>query len=328
MESSAISATALTCNFSTRQRRSSAPPRRAIACHRDVKRRTGDPFCARGNRTIPAKTLLSQNAPEPPLSSDSRICICGRRHFLEASGAALLPIVPVNANASSSSDPMVVINKFRPQRPRWYEEFYALEMAQSMGSFEKEVAGYMTELFSHLKGEDLKVLELGIGTGPNLKYYAGGSGLTVVGLDPNEQMAKYATAASIEAGLPSSRFNFIRGVAEALPLTDGSMDAVVGTLVLCSVSNVAMSLKEVKRVLKPGGLYLFLEHVAASDGTALRFFQSILDPLQQAVSDGCHLTRETGKEISKTGFSELNINSAMLSKFSLICPIVYGVACK
>ncbi|XP_068638804.1 uncharacterized protein [Aristolochia californica] len=316
-----LASTACSCSFSPKH--SSVPLRRAVVDLRSV-----DPPCERGDGANPQKCDLEQTAPESFRSSYSRLCMCGRRHFLGTSGAALLPISPVYANASSYSDPLVAMNKVRPPRPQWYEEFYAQENAQSMKFFETEVADYKTELFTHLTGEDKKVLELGIGTGPNLKYYARGKGVSVFGVDPNGQMAKYASAASVAAGLPPTRFNFIRGVAEALPVTDASMDAVIGTLVLCSVRDVPMALKEVKRVLKPGGLYFFLEHVAADDGTLLRFFQSVCDPLQQALSDGCHLTRETGRDISRTGFSELKINSVMLSKAFLISPLVYGVACK
>ncbi|KAJ6801197.1 methyltransferase-like protein 7A [Iris pallida] len=91
-------------------------------------------------------------------------------------------------------------------------------------------------------------------------------------------------------------------VGEALPIEDNSVDAVIGTLVLCSVKDVGVALREVRRVLKPGGLYLFIEHVAAREGSLLRLMQSILDPLQQLLSDGCHLTRETGSLISEGTF--------------------------
>ncbi|MQL80793.1 hypothetical protein Taro_013240 [Colocasia esculenta] len=58
-----------------------------------------------------------------------------------------------------------------------------------------------------------------------------------------------------------------------------------------------LSVSKVKRVLKPGGLYIFIEHVAAKDGSLLRLLQEVLDPLQQLVGDGCHLTRETAIEL-------------------------------
>ncbi|KZV29067.1 methyltransferase-like protein 7A-like [Dorcoceras hygrometricum] len=115
-------------------------------------------------------------------------------------------------------------------------------------------------------------------------------------------------------------------VAEALPVNDASVDAVVGTLVLCSVKDVTLALQEVRRVLKPGGYYIFVEHVAAKDGTVLRFVQGVLDPLQQIVADGCHLTRNTGTYIARAGFTSLDINQASVSTLSIISPHVYGIA--
>nr|CAB3451065.1 unnamed protein product [Digitaria exilis] len=117
-------------------------------------------------------------------------------------------------------------------------------------------------------------------------------------------------------------------VAEALPVEDNSMDVVIGTLVLCSVNNIDMSLREIKRVLKPGGLYLFIEHVAAPDGSLLRLVQGAFDPLQQFVADGCHLTRKTGENIRDVGFSSLSLDSVRLSNAYIISPHVYGVASK
>ncbi|KAJ8628545.1 hypothetical protein MRB53_021868 [Persea americana] len=248
-----------------------------------------------------------------------RFCPCSRRHFLVSS---VLPTLPANA-----CDPMAVLNNVHPPRPDWYEEFYASVIDQGMKAYEAEIAGYKTELFTHLR-ESKRVLELGVGTGPNFKYYAGASGISVFAVDPNKQMEKYARRAAVAAGLPSTHFSFIRAVGEALPMRDASMDAVIGTLVLCSVKDVDMTLQEVKRVLKPGGQYIFIEHVAANDGTPLKLLQQAVDPLQQLLFDGCHLCRETGKIISEAGFLDANVNMAFVSSVSLISPHVYGVAFK
>ncbi|POO03510.1 Methyltransferase type [Trema orientale] len=254
-------------------------------------------------------------------------CSCGRRVFVKAAATSLLPIYPANAS-DSPSNYTAMLKKIHPPRPDWYEEFYASVLDTSMKSYEDEIAGYKSELFANLRGKARKVLEIGIGTGPNLRYYAVDDVVQVFGVDPNSKMEKYATAAAVEAGLPVPNFKFIQAVGEALPLADASVDAIVGTLVLCSVKDVDLTLKEVKRVLKPGGLYLFVEHVAAKEGTTLRFIQSILDPLQQTLADGCHLTRETGKHISDAGFSNLKFSMAFLSSASLINPHIYGIACK
>ncbi|XP_065861367.1 uncharacterized protein [Euphorbia lathyris] len=195
-----------------------------------------------------------------------------------------------------------------------------------MKSYEAEISAYKSQLFSNLRGKAKKVLEIGIGTGPNLKYYAGDADVEVFGVDPNGKMEKYAHEAAKAAGLLPANFNFIQAVGEAIPLNDASVDAVIGTLVLCSVADVNQTLQEVKRVLRPGGAYVFVEHVAAKDGTLLRFVQNVVDPLQQTLADGCHLTRETGKKIFEAGFSTLDLNTAFLSNAAFINPQVYGIA--
>ncbi|CAL0308098.1 unnamed protein product [Lupinus luteus] len=267
------------------------------------------------------------------LSTDSlgptKQCFCGRRHFIEAAiiGTTLFPIQPSKAT-NSHSDYTALVNKFHPPRPDWYEEFYAWVMNSATKSYEAEVAMYKTQIFSDLKGKALKILEVGIGTGPNLSYYASNSDVQVVGIDPNPKMEKYARSSAKSAGLPLTNFEFIQAVGEAIPLSDASVDAVVGTLVLCSVRDVDMTLKEVRRVLRPGGQYVFVEHVVAKDGTFLKFMQRVLDPLQQTIADGCHLSRETGNNISRAGFSNVELNMAFLSNATFINPHAYGIAYK
>ncbi|KAH6798084.1 hypothetical protein C2S52_022638 [Perilla frutescens var. hirtella] len=111
-------------------------------------------------------------------------------------------------------------------------------------------------------------------------------------------MQSYAQASAENAGLPPSNFRFMQAVAEALPLKDASVDAVVGTLVLCSVQDVDQALRE---------------------GTILRLVQGILDPLQQTVADGCHLTRRTATNIARAGFCGVDANEAVIAKTGSLC---------
>lgn len=74
--------------------------------------------------------------------------------------------------------------------------------------------------------------------------------------------------------------------------------------------------------------YLLLMLLVYADGTILRLLQSVLDPLQQTVADGCHLSRDTGKEILKAGFSSVDLSMAFLSNALIINPHVYGIASK
>ncbi|XP_009403153.3 uncharacterized protein LOC135666455 [Musa acuminata AAA Group] len=280
-------------------------------------------------RAISRAPSVTPSAGAEALLCPCRLCVGKRRLLLLGASTALLPVLPSTSLASGlSSDPAATVERIHPPRPDWYEEIYAQAMEKSMRSYEAEVATYKEKLFPQLTGKVEKVLELGIGTGPNLKYYVGAGDRYVIGVDPNKQMEKYARASAEAAGLQSTNFSFIRGVGEALDVRDNTMDAVIGTLVLCSVSDVAMTLREVKRVLKPGGLYVFIEHVAARDGSLLRFMQGLVDPLQQFVSDGCHLTRETGKQISEAGFSRVSLQAAFLRTVPLFSPHVYGIAYK
>ncbi|TVU28494.1 hypothetical protein EJB05_20013, partial [Eragrostis curvula] len=302
------------------------------------------PPVARPSRRPPSTALLRRGRTLASLPCRCR-CRCGRRHLLGASSAAaLLPLIappspaapPIDPDVSSFTVPPgtrssmrdVMLERVHPSRPDWYEELYATAMDKGMKSYEAEIAGYKAKLFSQLMATGKNILELGVGTGPNFKYYASSNGVNIIGVDPNKHMEDYARTAAVSAGLPLSNFTFKRGVAESLPAEDNSMDVVIGTLVLCSVSNIEMALKEINRVLKPGGLYLFIEHVAAPDDSFLRFVQGALDPLQQFVADGCHLTRKTGENIRDVGFSNLTLDSVRLSNAYIISPHVYGVACK
>jgi ubiquinone/menaquinone biosynthesis C-methylase UbiE len=172
-----------------------------------------------------------------------------------------MPFLPIcSPNASRSKD---VSETFHPQRPDWYKELFAWFLSTGMRSYEAEIAEYKRKLFEKLAGKAETVLEIGVGTGPNLKYFAGNENVCVFGMDPNHKMEKYACESAREAGMKPENFRFMHGVGEAIPLDDDSMDSVVATLVLCSVSDVTQTLNEIKRVLKPGGIFLFIEHVAA-----------------------------------------------------------------
>ncbi|XP_010511993.1 PREDICTED: methyltransferase-like protein 7B [Camelina sativa] len=258
-------------------------------------------------------------------SSKFSLCPCGRKHFLgePTTTTPFLPISPSHASQSSSSE---VLNKLRPPKPDWYFELYGWFRSSGMERYEKEIAGYKKKLFSQV-GDAEKVLEIGIGAGPNIKYYNTLPNVSILGVDPNPKMESYARKSAIEAGLKSEDFKFIHAVAECIPLEDASVDAVVTSLVMCSVTDVTQTLSEIKRILKPGGRYLFVEHVAAEDGSFLRMVQNMLDPVQQVVADGCHLIRPTGESLLKAEFpGGVDINKVSLTSFYHLSPHIYGVA--
>ncbi|HZJ55781.1 MAG TPA: methyltransferase domain-containing protein, partial [Myxococcaceae bacterium] len=90
--------------------------------------------------------------------------------------------------------------------------------------------------------------------------------------------------------------------AEALPFPARSFDTVVATLVLCSVTDPGRVVSEIHRVLRPGGTFLFLEHIAAPAGTWTRRAQGVLEPLWKRIAGNCHLTREPGPLLEAAGF--------------------------
>jgi ubiquinone/menaquinone biosynthesis C-methylase UbiE len=175
------------------------------------------------------------------------------------------------------------------------------------------------QLFSGLTGH---VLEIGPGTRANLVYYPEKVALT--GLEPNPYMQQYLKE---KAAQLDRQIEIITGTAENIPLADKSVDAVVSTLVLCSVESLSDALSEIKRVLRPGGRFLFLEHVAASEGTFLRTVQKAIKPLWKRMADGCRPDRETWKAIEQAGFDRVEIKHFRLS-LPVVGPQIIGTALK
>lgn len=141
-----------------------------------------------------------------------------------------------------------------------------------------------------------RVLEIGVGSGMNLTLYRNATG--VVGIDPSAKLLSMARAA---AGDRSHSIELVGGTAEAIPLPDRSVDTVVSTWTLCSIPDLPKALGEVRRVLKPGGRFLFAEHGLAPEPNVVRW-QHRLTPLWKRVAGGCHLNRPIDRMISSAGF--------------------------
>lgn len=105
-----------------------------------------------------------------------------------------------------------------------------------------------------------------------------------------------------------------------------STSAFVMAQVLCSVMDINAALKEVQRVLKPGGSFLFIEHVSAPIGSVQLLEQKLLNPLQQLVADGCHLDRSTLTLIEKAGFSSVQARSFEVDGLGILSPHIAGIA--
>jgi len=184
-------------------------------------------------------------------------------------------------------------------------------MAAGMADYERrdDVRRMKRALFERIPA-DATVAEIGVGAGVNLAYYAP-TARKIVAVEPNAAFFGPASSAAARLGLQQSSFELVEGVAEAMPLADDTVDAVVGTHVLCSVTDVRRTLEEVRRVLKPGGLYVFAEYVGSTDcrmdltplsehrhvaapreAAMLGMAQRMADPLQVCCAGGCHLRRD------------------------------------
>lgn len=154
---------------------------------------------------------------------------------------------------------------------------------------ENDVYGaYHREIFQKYLKSGINVLEIGYGDGVNNDYYP--KNVNLIGLDPRVKTlenAKYNEKSISFAGV-------VEGIAESLPFPSSSFDAVVATLVFCSVQHPEKALMEVSRVLKPGGVFISFEHILANETQpSLRFQHNQLNGLQQLLADGCHLDRQT-----------------------------------
>ncbi|MFZ5815266.1 MAG: class I SAM-dependent methyltransferase [Bacillota bacterium] len=161
-----------------------------------------------------------------------------------------------------------------------------------MSGFERtEGLGWRKQVLAGCRG---RVLDLGCGTGANFPVWQGIEALELHATEPDPHMLRRARARAARLGLAVT---FAGAPAERLPYPDGFFDAVVTTLVLCTVADPARAIAEVARVLKPGGEFRFMEHVRA--GGRMGWWQDRLTPLWRRVSGGCHLNRETGRAIAE-----------------------------
>jgi ubiquinone/menaquinone biosynthesis C-methylase UbiE len=146
-----------------------------------------------------------------------------------------------------------------------------------------------------------EVLEVGAGTGKNLPFY--GAAERVVALEPDPEMRARALEAAREVRIP---VEVVEGDAVALPFPDASFDAVVFSLVLCTVRDVERALAEARRVLRPGGTLRFYEHVRAADPHLARW-QDRLERPWGWVGRGCHPNRDTAVAVAAAGFIVISL---------------------
>lgn len=142
-----------------------------------------------------------------------------------------------------------------------------------------------------------RVLEVGIGTGLNMAHYDRQRVTSLVGLDPALQMHPLAKKRIDDAGF---NVELVGLSAETIPLPDASFDSVVATYTLCSIHDPIAALKEMRRMLAPGGRFIFCEHGRAPDANVRRW-QDRLTPIWSCLGGGCHLNRDIPALLSQAG---------------------------
>jgi ubiquinone/menaquinone biosynthesis C-methylase UbiE len=143
------------------------------------------------------------------------------------------------------------------------------------------------------------VFELGCGGGINLPLYDAARIRSFSGCDPSPELLAYTRQQAQGCGLHG---DIREGAGEAIPFADASFDTVVTTFTLCSVQQPEQVLAEIRRVLRPGGTALFLEHGRAPDAPVRRW-QARIEPLWKRIAGGCHLTRPVAQAYRDAGFA-------------------------
>jgi ubiquinone/menaquinone biosynthesis C-methylase UbiE len=141
------------------------------------------------------------------------------------------------------------------------------------------------------------VLEIGAGSGLNIPFY-GRSVERLVALDPSIELWKIAGKRVRRAGFP---IEFLPASAEQVPLKDSTVDTVVSTWTLCTIPDPRRALAEMKRVLKPGGTFIFVEHGCAPDERVLTW-QNRLNPMWKRLAGGCNLNRSIDTLLTEAAF--------------------------
>ena len=188
---------------------------------------------------------------------------------------------------------------------------------------DKSLREWRKLLLSNISGY---VLELGCGTGANLEFYSDTVKHLVL-TEPSAHMQR-----KLQAKISSCKIaniELLSDKAEGISLSDSSVDAVVCTLVLCSVNHLEKSLTEIHRVLRPQGKLYFIEHVAATNNLKRYQWQRRLAFLWKCLASGCHIIRHTEEAITQAGFSIIEIDrQSMRGVPAIVRPSIRGVAVK
>lgn len=182
---------------------------------------------------------------------------------------------------------------------------YVLPRLIDLAMKNKDAARLRAEWIPHARGE---VLEVGIGSGRNLPFYSR-EARRVIGVDPSVELQRMARERVDSGSLPVEFLT--QSAEEPLPLGAGSVDTVVMTWTLCSVPSALRALQEMRRVLKPGGQLIFIEHGRSPDSGVVAW-QDRLTPIWKRFTGGCHLNRKMDELICDAGFRVTELKTCYL----------------
>ena len=188
-----------------------------------------------------------------------------------------------------------------------------MQATENGGNAERRAA-----VLAHARGT---VVELGAGTGLNLPHYP--TDVELVLTEPEEPMARRLLERLQQSGRQA---RVLQAPAEQIPLPDDCADTVVSTLVLCTVPDLDATLSEIRRLLRPDGQLLFIEHVAAEPGTRLRHWQNRLERPWRRFAHGCHTNRDPEQALHNAGFTLQDIRHGQLEAELLLRPLTWGTA--
>lgn len=190
-----------------------------------------------------------------------------------------------------------------------------------MKSAENIVASLKTELFKNVSG---RVVEIGAGEAVNLEFLD--PKISYTALEPNKGIHDTCNKNLEIFGFKD--YKIIPATAEATGIPSESVDVAISTFTLCSVRSPHLALAEIQRILKPGGTFLFFEHVRAPRGTVLRFLQNFLNPFLKTPFDSCNINRDTEYTIRRAGFAYGSWKKLTLQHWSLASPHIIGKVVK
>lgn len=188
----------------------------------------------------------------------------------------------------------------------WWDR-HAVPRLVKLACSSPQIEDVRREIVPRAKG---RLFEIGCGGGINQPLYRRAQITHYAGIDPGEKLLGYARAEAEKQGWQA---DIRAGIGEDIPFEDESFDTVVCTYTLCSVQDEMQTLSELRRILKPGGTLLYLEHGRAPDPKVAKW-QERIEPAWKPLLGGCHLTRPITSNVERAGFSTTKLGERYLPR--------------